>query len=123
MKNLRRLLVLLAILASTAYTNAQTGIATLKDGAVTLNKEQPLQDTYILDASNFNFTTEQEAIAYFDTKNSEYVAYRPILHNNEIMVYLQIKAKPEWTKSDWNAYLAKNKIQGEKPQPTQQPAK
>lgn len=121
MKTFRFILVVFALLASTAYSQAQPGSATLtKDGAIVLNSEQPLQSVYTLDASNFNFTSDQDAIAYFMKKNSEYVSYRPVLQNNVIMVYLQIKARPDWTKSDWHAYFAENKIKGQLSGPSQQ---
>lgn len=103
-----------AFLAFTAYANAQTAKAILsEDGAVLVNSQEPLQSAYTLDASNFNFETEQEAVAYFADRQTQYVSYRPVFHNNIVMVYLQIQAKPEWTKSDWNAYLAKNKLKGQ----------
>ncbi|NEN24035.1 hypothetical protein G3O08_11045 [Cryomorpha ignava] len=121
MKTLRFILVVFAILASTAYSKAQPGNATLtEDGAVVVNTQEPLQSVYMLDASNFNFTSEQDAITYFAAKNSEYVSYRPVLQNNVIMVYLQVKTRPDWTKADWNAYFVENKIKSKISDPSQQ---
>lgn len=124
MKNLRFIIAAFAFLVFTAYANAQTAKAILtEDGTVRVNNQEPLQSAYTLDASNFNFETEQEALAYFADRQSQYVSYRPVLQNNIIMVYLQTKTKPEWTKSDWNTYLAKNKIKGEVANPSQQLSK
>lgn len=121
MKTFRFILAVFAFVAFTASMNAQPSSATLtKDGAMVVNSDQPLQSVYALDASNFNFTSDQDAIAYFAKSNTEYVSYRPVLQNNVIMVYLQIKARPDWTKSDWNAYFAENKIKGQLSGPTQQ---
>lgn len=111
MKTFRFILGVLAFLAFTTHSNAQPGNASVSnDGAVVINTQESLKSEYILDASNFGFTSENDAINYFKDKNSKYVSYRPVLQNDVIMVYLQIKAQPEWTKADWNAYLAENKI-------------
>lgn len=113
MKTLKLILVVCALLALTTQLNAQVSQATLtKNGAVLINAEEPLQSVYMLDASQFNFASDQQAIEYFAQKNSPHVSYRPVLHNNAVMVYLQLKTNPNWTKADWNAYFAENKIKG-----------
>lgn len=121
MKTFRYILVVFAVLAFTIQSNAQTAQATMThDGAVQINTQEPLQGVYILDASTFNFESDQDAISYFAEKNSEFVSYRPVLQNDAIMIYLQIKTRPDWTKSDWNAYFAENKILPSTPEPTHQ---
>lgn len=106
MKTLKQLIVLIAFLAMTTALSAQPGSATLSaKGALVLSSDQPLQSQYALDASNFNFTTNQDAIDYFASKNSEYVSFRPSLQNNIILIYLQVKQRPDWTKADWNAHF------------------
>ncbi len=124
MKHVRLMIAVCAFFAFTAYASAQTGNATLTtDGAVLVSTQEPLQSAYTLDASDFNFETEQEATTYFADKQSQLVSYRPVFHNNVIMVYLQTSTKPEWTNSDWNTYLAKNKIKGKASNPSQQLSK
>jgi|SRR5690554_1525487 len=124
MKTTRLMLALFALIAFTAFANAQAGIATItENGAVQIDTEQPLQTAYAIDASNFDFQSEQEAIEFLADKQSKFVSYRPVFHNNVIMVYLQTKAKPEWTKSEWNAYLSQNKIKGKVATPAKQTSK
>ena len=89
---------------------AQTGQAVLtKSGAVLLNNDQPLQENYSLDASLFNFESDQQAIDYFKNINTNNVFYRPTLYNGKVQVYLQLKKQPTWTLADWNAYLSEHK--------------
>lgn len=102
---------LLCILTAFQAT-AQAGQAVLtKSGAVLLNDQQPLQEHYTLDASLFNFESDQQAIDYFKVINSNNVVYRPTLYNGKVNIYLQLKKQPTWTLSDWNAYLAEHKAQ------------
>src|SRR5690606_22054811 len=111
MKTIRYISMVCAFVALTAQSNAQIAHATLtENGAVVINSQEPLQSVYMLDASGFNFTTDQQAITYFTERNSQLVSYRPVLQNNAIMIYLQLKTRPDWTKSDWNAYFSENKI-------------
>lgn len=90
---------------------AQNAQATLsKSGAVVLPESETLKSAYEIDASLFNFESNEEAIDYLQSKNSKEVSYRPVLHNGIIMVYLQLKQNPDWTTAQWNAYFAENRI-------------
>lgn len=105
-----KLLFLSAFILLSASLYAQPGDATLsKSGAVILSADQPLNSVYAINAENFNFENSAEAIQYFSTVNTNDVFYRPVLDNNVVMMYLQLKNHPEWTKENWNAYLSQNK--------------
>lgn len=91
--------------------SAQPGNATVsKSGIVLLSADQPLNSVYAIDAETFHFTNSNEAIEYFKTLNTSNVAYRPVLENNVVMMYLQLKNHPEWTKENWAAYLSEHKV-------------
>ncbi len=114
-------MALIAFLAMTTALSAQPGTSTLsKTGALILSTDQPLQSQYALDASNFNFATEQDAIDYFASKNSEFVSFRPSLQNDIILIYLQVKQRPNWTKEDWNAHFQEHKLKDNSVKASQQ---
>lgn len=93
-----------------AYSFSQNAQATLRhDGSLKLDVDQPLTEAYEVDATQFNFYNLEEAIAYFKEVNTDLVIYRPVLHNDLVMVYLQLKKQPSWTIEDWNAYLEEHK--------------
>lgn len=103
--------LLVFIIGVSASVNAQEAVATLsKSGAVVLPESEPLKSAYEIDASEFNFESNETAIAFLQSKNNREVSYRPVLHNGVVMVYLQLKKHPEWTTAQWNAYLAENKV-------------
>ncbi len=103
--------LLVFIVGVSASAGAQNAVATIaKSGAVVLPESEPLKSAYQIDASSFNFETNEDAIEFFQTKNSTDVSYRPVLHNGIVMVYIQTKKHPEWTASQWNAYFAEHKV-------------
>ncbi len=105
-----KIIFLFASILLTASLYAQPGDATVsKTGIVVLSADQPLNSVYAVDAEPFHFTNDSEAIQYFNTVNTSDVMYRPILQNNVVMMYLQLKNHPEWTKENWAAYLSENK--------------
>lgn len=102
--------LLVCIIGVSASVYAQEAVATLsKSGAVVLPESEPLKSAYQIDASQFNFESNESAIEHFMSKNNRDVSYRPVLHNGVVMVYLQLKEHPDWTTAQWNAYLAENK--------------
>jgi len=104
-------LLFLASFALGAQVFSQTSEATLTDeGAVKLNEEQPLQSHYTINASQFEFESDQEALEYFASKSSNHVVYRINRSSGEINMYLQLKREPDWSLQDWNTYLTQNKI-------------
>ncbi len=106
-----KILVLAAFILFSASLYAQPGNATVsKSGSVLLSADQPLNSVYAIDAENFHFENSSDAIEYFKTVNTSDVVYRPILENNVVMMYLQVKKHPEWTKENWAAYLFNNKV-------------
>lgn len=103
--------LLVLIIGVSASASAQEAVATLsKSGAVVLPESEPLKSAYQIDASLFNFESNESAIDFFQSKNNRDVSYRPVLHNDIVMVYLQLKQNPDWTIAQWNAYLAENKV-------------
>lgn len=102
MKTLKTLLIGCALILFSGMLYAQPANAGLsKSGKIVLNDDAPLSSVYAIDASSFNFDSEQEAISYFRNLNTDDVVFRPVLQNNVVMMYLQINKHPEWTKSQW----------------------
>lgn len=111
MKSIRFIMVLFATIAFSSIAFAQPGSATLNfSGAITLDTEQPLKSSYSIDASSFNFDSDQDAVNYFANKNSDFVSFRPSLQNDLIMIYLQLKKHPNWTIAQWNAHFEDHKL-------------
>lgn len=111
MKTIKLSLIVFAFTLFSASTYAQPGNADISiSGNVVLSVDQPLQSSYELDAAPFNFSDDAEAIEYFKTVNSREVQFRPILQNDVVMMYLQLKLHPEWTKADWTTYLNDLKV-------------
>jgi hypothetical protein len=104
-------LVCLATFALGSQVFSQTNEAIVtQNGAVLLNEQEPLQSHYTINADQFNFQSDQQAINYFNGINTEYVVYRPTLYNGKVNIYLQTKKQPDWTVEDWNTYLAEHKV-------------
>lgn len=95
----------------TATIQAQSGVATLtSEGVIQIESTMSNQTAYSIDASVFQFESEQDAINYFNDKQSDLVTYRPVYHQGIVMVYLQKQLRPDWTVSDWNTYFSENKL-------------
>lgn len=94
----------------TVAMSQSSGLQVSDNGAIVLDETQPLKSSYVMPASAFNFATQEQAIAYFAQKHTEMVAYRPVMQNGEIMVFLQVNRQPTWSAADWNAYFAANKV-------------
>ncbi len=110
MKSFRLGMLVLLFIGVSAYSYSQNAQATIShDGSLKLDANQPLTEAYQVDANQFNFYNLEEALAYFKEVNTDLVIYRPVLHNDLIMVYLQLKKQPSWTIEDWNAYLEEHK--------------
>lgn len=111
MKTIRLTLMLCAFFMLSLSTMAQSSQATItKSGAILLNDDEPLKESYTLDASQFNFDTTQEALDYFKEVKTDLVFYRPALQNGIVTIYLQLRKEPNWSIEDWNNYLASNKV-------------
>lgn len=111
MKTLNFTRAVFIFLIFTASANAQSGVATLtKDGALQIEAGESLQNVFSIDASEFNFKSEYDAIQFFAEKQTDNVTFRPVFDRGIVMVYLQTKKNREWTINQWNAYLSKHKI-------------
>lgn len=111
MKAIRLILSLGFVISMAAGAYAQTNLATIANsGAVLLSEEQPLQSSYDLDASEFNFEDIHAALDHFKNVNTDLVFYRPVPNNGIVKMYLQLNKQPNWTKEDWNNYLAEHKV-------------
>jgi len=62
-------------------------------------------DAFKIDVSNLNFASEQEMIQYFNQKCGDNHIFRAVANENAAILHLQTKRQPNWTQSDWNAYL------------------
>jgi hypothetical protein len=62
-------------------------------------------DVFKFDISHLNLQSEQEMIQYFSQKCGSNHIFRPLIDENAAILYLQTKRQPNWTQSDWNAYL------------------
>ena len=99
--------LLLAILSLTAHAQAEPPKASLsQEGILQLPANAPLSSTYLVDLSNFNFSSEQEMISFFAAKANDNFAMRAIPHLNQAIVYLQVKKNANWSVTQWNAFLS-----------------
>lgn len=97
-------MIALAFLMIPAHVIAQS--ASVSDaGVIMLPNDQPLIDAYTIDISSFNFASTDEVLTFFKAANIQDVAMRPLLDNDVLMVYPQIKRQPDWTVQEWNQYL------------------
>jgi hypothetical protein len=78
-----------------------------KEGKVALQKGQSLQYNNVLDLSALGAAEESATTARFAQKNTELVTFQMDPAKKVMYVQIELRAKPEWTIDDWNAYLAK----------------
>jgi hypothetical protein len=114
MKTLFKLIFLMALTAISTCAIAQTGKASISDsGLITIPTEAALTDAFAIDISTFGFETPTEVLNFLNASEIQDVAFRPLLDQGLVMVYLQTKKNPDWTINQWNAYL-KSKHQANK---------
>ncbi len=90
-----------------ALAIGQSSIEALEptEGKIVLPENQDLSELYTIDISSLNFQSFEEAIEFFNSFNSNEVAFRPKTDLNTVNVYLQLKRHPDWTVADWNQEL------------------
>lgn len=99
--------LMLAFLSLTAHAQAEPPKASLsQDGILQLPADAPLSSTYLVDLSNFNFSSEQEMTSFFAGKVNDHFAMRAIPNLNQAIVYLQVKKNANWSVTQWNAFLS-----------------
>lgn len=74
---------------------------------IRLDENSDLVEHYTMNADQFNFETQVQAMNYFKDVNADFVAIRPMVEQGVVHLYLQRKKKPEWDIEDWNNYLSK----------------
>ena len=88
--------------------NASAQEATLsRTLEIKLDESLELQEHYIIDADEFGFESQQEALNYFKDVKADFVAIRPQIPQGKVHIYLQRKQKPNWDLDQWNSYLSK----------------
>ncbi|MGF1564552.1 MAG: hypothetical protein ACFCUH_04225 [Flavobacteriales bacterium] len=99
--------LMLAFFSLTAHAQAEPPKASLSQaGILQLPADAPLSSTYLVDLSNFNFSSEQEMVSFFAGKANDHFAMRAIPHLNQAIVYLQVKKNANWSVTQWNAFLS-----------------
>jgi hypothetical protein len=106
MKTLFKLICFMALTAISTCAFAQTETAGISNtGHITIPLHADLSNGFSVDVSAFNFATSQDALNYFNAAETKDVAFRPLLDQGVVMLYLQIKKHPDWTADQWNQYL------------------
>ncbi len=93
--------------SSTFGTYAQQATAEFNplNGKITLPESGSLEDSYLIDLSDFAFESEVEAMEYFREQSGDFHFFRPLVSQNKAVLYLQRNKQSDWTASDWNSYL------------------
>ncbi|HLP92530.1 MAG TPA: hypothetical protein VK168_00760 [Saprospiraceae bacterium] len=77
-----------------------------KEGKITLQQGQALQYNNVLDISHMSLS-ESATSSLFTQKNTDLVTFQPDAAKKVVYVQIELRARPNWTLEDWNAYLAK----------------
>jgi hypothetical protein len=100
---------LMLVFASAFQSHSQAQelvqVSLLPTGVLQLPESASPSDAFKIDVSSLSFASEQEMIQFFNQKCGDNHIYRAIAHENAAILYLQTKRQPNWTQSDWNAYL------------------
>jgi hypothetical protein len=85
---------------------AQRPQATLNgNGVLQLPTNIALADSYEFSIASLNFQNEDQAIEFFRLKSHQEVSFRVNLSQQKAFVYLNKKAHPSWTLTEWNNIL------------------
>lgn len=75
------------------------------NGLLQLPTNLALNDSYEFSTASFGFQNESQAVEYFRSKSSDEVFFRVKLSEQKAYVYLNKKAHPSWTLTEWNNLL------------------
>ncbi len=75
------------------------------NGVLQLPTNVALVDVYEFNIASFGFQNEAQAIEFFKSKSQEDFFFRPRLAEQKAFVYLNKKAHPSWTHTEWNNLL------------------
>lgn len=75
------------------------------NGRLQLPTNLTLNDSYEFSTASFGFQNESQAVEYFKSKSNEEVFFRVKLSEQKAYVYLNKKAHPNWTLTEWNNLL------------------
>ncbi len=90
--------------AQTAFTQKGKAVAG-KEGKVII-QEGPLCYQNTFEYSKADFSTPEQAIEHFAKKNSQLVTFELDQTTGALTFRIELRAKPDWTVEDWNAYLS-----------------
>jgi hypothetical protein len=75
------------------------------NGVLQLPTNVALADSYEFSIASLSFQNENQAMEYFRLKSQQDVSYRVNLSQQKAYVYLNKKAHPTWTLTEWNNVL------------------
>lgn len=77
--------------------------------SITLDEDAPFGYQYHIDISTANFSSKEEAKAFFKPFNSDLFDVVVFFEKNIATVILNSRAKPNWTAKEWNAHIEESK--------------
>ncbi len=108
---LPKMLLFGIILATSSVTFAQTATPAAPHTARMLHNNSitvrtGLHDTYKISVGHFGFSSTQEAVTYFQTREVDYIDFVVVDQNTVLMQFdLTNPAVAGWTLADWNQAL------------------
>ncbi len=86
--------------------NALDSKATFQSRNSVILDDTPLSEFYTADITLFNFNSNEEAEAYFNSKTNNLLSYQIDFTSKKVIIHLHLKhAAEDWDKIKWTNYL------------------